>query len=133
MVIKKLIKFLKKEKRKSKAKKKKVSKKKIKKRPTKKTAKKRIISSARKPKVKKEKFVGVAVHYFSNIRVVVLKLKGSLKTNDKILIKGFTTDFKQTVNSMQIDHVSVKAAKKGQEVGIKVKGKIRRGDKAYLI
>ena len=86
-----------------------------------------------KTRVKKEALVADAVHYFSKIGVAVLKLKGTLKINDKIHVKGFTTDFKQSVTSMQINHQPVKEANKGKEIGIKVKGKVRHADKVYKI
>ena len=42
-------------------------------------------------------------------------------------------DFESTVHSMQIEHKSVKEAKKGDGVGIKVPEKVREGDKVYKI
>lgn len=83
--------------------------------------------------LKKEKLIAYATHYFSKIRVAVLKMKDTLEINNKIRIKGFTTDFIQTVSSMQIDHKPVKIAKKGQEVGLLVKGKVRHKDKVYKV
>ncbi len=136
MVLKKLFKLIKKGK---KSKKKILSKPKKKKRllklPVGKLAKKRVAKKGKKSVVapKKEKPIGVAVHYFSNIGVAVLKLKSTLKVGDRIQVKGFTTNFKQTVSSMQIDHIAVKSAQKEKEVGIRVKGKIRHGDKVYKI
>lgn len=124
MVIKKIFKFLKNRNKKNKPKKKKVINKKSKK-------KRKIIKS--KSVIKREKLIAVAIHYFSKIKVVVLKMKGSLKIKDKIRIKGFTTDYKQTVSSMQINHKPINIAKKGQEIGLMVRGKVRHGDKVYKI
>jgi putative protease len=131
MVFKKLIKFLKKNKKTKPNKntpKKKLTKKRIsvKSSPMKKTGV--VLKSS---VIKKEKLIAVAIHYFSKLKVAIIKLKGTLKVNDTIHIKGFTSDFKQTVASMQIDHEPVKVAKKGQEIGIKVKGKVRHRDKVY--
>jgi len=136
MALKKLFKLLKKGKR---SKKKIFSKPKKKKRllrlPVKKKTNKKVVKKVKKSVVapKKEKPIGVAVHYFSNIGVAVLKLITTLKVGDRIQVKGFTTDFKQTVSSLQIDHIVVDSAQKGKEVGIRVKGKVRHGDKVYKI
>lgn len=83
--------------------------------------------------VKKEKLIAGVVHYFSKIKVAILKMKSDLKINDKIHIKGFTTDFTQIVASMQINHNPVEIVKKGQEIGILVKNKVRHKDKVYKI
>ena len=81
-----------------------------------------------------EKLVGKVTHFFSNIDVAVINLSGSLKEGDEIRIMGGeNTDFNQTVDSMQVDHKEVKSAKKGDEVGLKVKEKVREGYKVYKI
>lgn len=77
----------------------------------------------------KEEVLAEAIHYFSKIKVAVIKLKKSLKIGDIIRFKGFTTDFVQKVKSMQMDHQPIQSAKKGQEIGIQVKGKVRHKDK----
>ncbi|MAE42605.1 hypothetical protein CMO93_02445 [Candidatus Woesearchaeota archaeon] len=48
------------------------------------------------------KEVGKVTHYYTNIGVAVVELTGALKVGDKIRIKGATSDFEQTVDSMQI-------------------------------
>jgi hypothetical protein len=47
--------------------------------------------------------------------------------------KGHTTDLIVEVSSMQIEHQSVKEAKVGDSVGIKVGEKIRTHDKVYKV
>lgn len=135
MVLKKLFKFLKKRK--------KIVKKSSVKKPKKKTVgrkkavkelkTKKSKQSAKKTALKKEKLIGVSIHYFSKIKVGIFKMKGALKVNDNIHIKGHTTDFKQKVISMQVNHKPVKIAKKGQEVGFLIKKKVRNNDKVYKI
>lgn len=80
-----------------------------------------------------EKLIGKITHYFGKIQVAIIELKGGLKAGDKIHIKGHSTDFKQEVASMQIDHVNVEKAKKGDAIGIKVDQKVREEDEVYLI
>ncbi len=81
-----------------------------------------------------EKLIGKITHYFTNIGVGVIELaQGDLKVGDKIHIKGATSDFEQTVSSMQVEHESVETAKKGQAVGLKVDQQVREGDEVYLM
>jgi len=79
----------------------------------------------------KAKPVGEITHYFQNISVAVVKLKGALKAGDEIRIAGGETDFNQKVKSMQVDHKEVRQAKKGKSVGLKVDQKVREGYKVY--
>jgi translation elongation factor EF-1alpha len=65
--------------------------------------------------------IGRVASYYSSIMVAAIELKAPLAVGDKIYIKGHTTDFEQKVDSMQIEHKSVKKAKKGDSVGIKVR------------
>ena len=79
----------------------------------------------------KEKKIGSLLHYFDKIKVIVVKLSDVLVVGDTIRIKGGKeTDFKQKIVSMEIDGKKIKKAKKGQQVGIKVKDKAREG---YLV
>lgn len=77
--------------------------------------------------------VGKVTHFFSKISVAVVELKAPLLIGDKIRIQGPTTDFEQTVQSMQIEHEDVKTAKKGQSVGLKVNERVRENDTVYKI
>lgn len=81
------------------------------------------------------KQIGEVTHYFDNIKVAVIELnKGSLKVGDEMRIAGGEdTDFTQEVESMEIDHESVKKAKKGDEVAIKVDEKVRTNYKVYKL
>lgn len=80
-----------------------------------------------------EERIGVVDDFFAKIYVIAVKLEGELKVGDKIHIKGHTTDFYQTVESMQIEHRQVTSAKKGDSVGIKVIDRCRKGDIVYKV
>ena len=80
-----------------------------------------------------EKEIGHVSDYFKNVEVAAIKLSKSLKVGDKIHIKGATTDFKQEVKSMQINRKPVTEAKSKDEIGIKVKDRVRRNDKVFLV
>ncbi len=80
-----------------------------------------------------EKKVGEVTHYWGQIAVAGIKVTAALSQGDTVRIKGATTDFEQTVGSMQIEHQNIETAKKGQEIGLKVKEKVRRGDTVYKV
>ncbi len=77
--------------------------------------------------------LGVVDDFFSRVGVIAIKLEDELSVGDIIHIKGHTTDFTQTVESMQIEHTPVEKAKKGDNVGIKVKERARKGDIVYKV
>ncbi|MCX5679163.1 MAG: hypothetical protein NTZ95_00560 [Candidatus Omnitrophica bacterium] len=78
--------------------------------------------------------VGEVTHYFPHVKAAaVMVLKGGISVGDRIYIKGHTTDFKEKVNSIQLDLVSIQAGKKGQEIGLLVKSRVRIGDSVYRI
>lgn len=78
--------------------------------------------------------IGEVSHYFPHVKAAaILILKNSLKVGDQIYIKGHTTDFKEKVNSLQLDRVSIEEGKKGQEIGLLVKSRVRIGDSVYKL
>lgn len=81
----------------------------------------------------KGELVGEVFTYFSHVEVAGIKVTGTMRVGDKIRIKGATTDFEQTIDSMQIERQEVQEAKAGDSIGIKVKDKVRGGDKVYVV
>ena len=78
--------------------------------------------------------VGHIVSFFSVPSAAIIEItKGSLKVGDTIWIRGHTTDLKETVHSMQIEHQTLTEAKTGQQVGVKVSARVRRHDRVYKI
>jgi len=80
-----------------------------------------------------KKLVGKVTHFFDKISVAVVELSGSLKVGDRIGIEGHEQQFEQPVESMQIEHDSIEAAKKGQAIGIKVAQPVKAGDQVFKI
>ena len=80
-----------------------------------------------------EKEIGKVTHYFSNISVAIVELTDVLKKGEKVHIKGHTSDFETTVDSMEIEHNPVEEAKKGDPIGIKVPEHAREGDIVYRV
>ncbi len=109
----------------------------------KKTAKKKIVVKKRvavkskkktvvkQKAVKKVKPIGKVTHYFAHIKVAIIKFNTNVKAGSEFYIKGATTDFKEAAKSMQFDHKPVVLAKKGKEIGIKFKKRVREGDLVY--
>jgi len=81
-----------------------------------------------------EEAIGTVTHYYSHLNVAVIQLnKGELRTGDTIHVKGHTTDFTQSVESMEYEHRHVEQAAAGQNVGIKVKDHTREHDIVYRV
>lgn len=99
--------------------------------PKKKVLKKRPSRRKKVPLGPKEKVIGTVTHYFPKVRAAVVKLKAPLVIGDLIKVQGHTTNFTQSVTSMQIDHVPIQSAKKGQEIGLLVDSRVRRKDTVY--
>ena len=82
---------------------------------------------------RKIKEIGRTTHYFTKIGVAVIELTDTLSVGDRILVRGATTGFEQTVQSMQIEHKNVATAQGGQSVGMKTAQRVREEDKVYKI
>ena len=79
-----------------------------------------------------EKKIGEITHYYTNIGVGIIMLSDALKVGQKVRVMGATTDFEQEIDEMQYNHESIEEGASGQEIGIKVKDKVRDGDEVYL-
>jgi len=78
--------------------------------------------------------IGTVTHYFDHLNVAAVDITdGELRTGDVIHIKGNSTDFQHTVESMQIEHEQVDVAKLGDSVGVQVIDKAREHDKVYKV
>jgi len=81
-----------------------------------------------------EEEIGKVTHYFGHIQVAAIEItSGTMRVGDTIHIRGHTSDFTQSVDSMQIEHDSVEEATPGQAVGIKVVEHARVHDTVYKV
>ncbi|MFO8163925.1 MAG: translation elongation factor-like protein [Thermodesulfobacteriota bacterium] len=81
-----------------------------------------------------EEEVGVVVKFFAKPSVAAIDVtKGSIKKGDTLMYKGHTTEFTETVESIEIDNQSVDEAKVGDMIGIKVKERVRENDIVYKV
>jgi translation elongation factor EF-1alpha len=79
------------------------------------------------------KKIGIVSNFFDQVSVAAIKLDAELNVGDTIRFVGGETDFEQTVNSMQVQKDSIESAKKGDEIGLKVKERVRKGYKVFKI
>ncbi len=77
--------------------------------------------------------VGEVSHYFTKIGVAVVELTGKIKIGDSISVKGMTTNFEQKVESMQVEGEDIEEANPGDDIGMKVADRVRKGDIVYRL
>jgi len=78
--------------------------------------------------------IGVVTHYFSHLSVAVVKLEAAtLRVGDTIHIRGHTTDFKQRVDSIEVNHASVPEVGPNDDFGLKVRDHTREHDVVYKV
>ncbi|GBE20689.1 MAG TPA: translation elongation factor-like protein [Actinobacteria bacterium] len=80
-----------------------------------------------------EHLVGTVSHYYDKLGVAGIELSGELRVGDTIHILGHISDFTQTVDSMQIEHEAVDAAKAGDPIGVKVNERARVHDQVFVV
>ncbi len=81
-----------------------------------------------------EEQVGKVTHYFAKVSVAGIDVTGDeVKVGDTIHICGHTTDFTQTIDSMQVDNEDVERAAAGDSIGIKVSDRVRPHDIVYRV
>lgn len=74
---------------------------------------------------------GVVTHYYNHLGVGSVKLLSTLHVGDHVHIQGHTTSFDQAISHLQLDHREITCGKKGEEVGIQVNERVRKGDLLY--
>ncbi|HYU05906.1 MAG TPA: hypothetical protein VEM77_01830 [Thermoplasmata archaeon] len=80
------------------------------------------------------KKVGEVFHFYGKIGVAAIRLTDStLAIGDTVQIQGPTTNVEQTVDTLQIEHAVVSRADVGQEVGMKVRERVREKDFVYKL
>jgi putative protease len=78
-------------------------------------------------------YVGDVRHFFPRISVAVIDLINELRVGDEIIIQGKTTNLRQKVESMEIEHKKVEVAPSGSSIGLKTVDRVREGDRVYVV
>jgi putative protease len=80
------------------------------------------------------KRIGVVTHYFGQVSVAIVRLEsGTLRVGDMIHIRGHTTDFKQKVESLQVDHAPATEVGPKDDFGLKVVEHAREHDVVFKV
>jgi len=81
-----------------------------------------------------EEKVGRVQKFFAKPSVAAIEVTaGVLRIGDKLHFKGHTSDFEDTITSMQIEREPIEEAKSGDIIGIQVKERVRENDIVYKI
>lgn len=81
-----------------------------------------------------EERVGEVATYFAKVGVAGIQIQeGTLSLGESIHIKGYTTDFTQIVDSMQLENQAIDKAFPGQLVGLRVKEPVRKKDAVFKV
>lgn len=76
------------------------------------------------------KKIGEVIHFYNKINVAIIELTGTLEKGDKVRIGD---ELEQEAKSMEVDHEKIEKAKKGQQIGLKVKEQVREGDEVFKL
>lgn len=77
--------------------------------------------------------IGEVNHFYNRIGVAVIDLVETVQVGDQVHFFGRSTDFRQEVRSIQIEHQAITEAGKGQEIAMKVERRVRNHDKVYKL
>ena len=123
-------------------------KRKAKKSKAKKSVRKKVIRKKKAPKKSKGKKktvplktpdlpsepIGHVTHYFSKARAAAILIeREGIRVGDTLYFKGHTTNFKQKVESLQIERQAVSQAGPEDEVGLRVRARARENDLVFKL
>lgn len=81
-----------------------------------------------------EERIGVVTHYSSHLSVAAIQLeRGTLRVGDVIHICGRTTDFRQKVESLEVDHAPTTEVGPKDDFGLKVVDHAREHDVVFKV
>jgi putative protease len=81
-----------------------------------------------------EEKVGEVIKYFAKPSVAAVKItQGELNVGDTIKLVGHTTDFSDTIQSIEVNNTKVERATEGDFIGIKVSSRVRPGDEVFKV
>lgn len=81
-----------------------------------------------------EERIGVVTHYYSHLSVAAIQLeRGTLRVGDVIHICGHTTDFRQKVEFLEVDHTPTTEVGSKDDFGLKVVDHAREHDVVFKV
>jgi len=78
-----------------------------------------------------ETMIGRVTHYYPKVSVAAIILEDHLVKGDRIHIHGPREDVYQTVTSMELDHIPIREAERGLDIGIRVVHRVHEGDAVF--
>ena len=72
--------------------------------------------------------IGRVSHYYPRVGVAAIVLSDHIARGDRIRIHGPHDDVHQSITSMEIEHMPIREAEHGQDIGIKVIERVHEGD-----
>ena len=99
--------------------------------PAQSTAAKPIPTRPAQPAPREER-IGVVTHYYNHLSVATLRLEsGTLRVGDVIHVRGHTTDFRQKVESLEVNHAPATEVGPNDDFGLKVVEHTREHDVVF--
>ena len=84
--------------------------------------------------VPQEERLGVVTHYYTHLGVAIVRLEtGVVHQGDAVRFRGHTSDFTQTVGSIEVNHMHINEVRAPQSFGMKVKEHARENDVVYRV
>ncbi|OPY17633.1 EF-Tu/IF-2/RF-3 family GTPase [Syntrophus aciditrophicus] len=81
-----------------------------------------------------EEKIGEVIKFFAKPSVAAVKIiQGQLSVGDTVKYTGHTTDFSDTIESIEVNNSKVEKAVAGDFIGIKVSGRVRPGDEVFKV
>jgi putative protease len=81
-----------------------------------------------------EKKIGEVMKFFSKPSVAAVKVtENELNVGDTVKFVGHTTDFTDTIASIEINNQKIEKAVPGDFVGVKVSNRVREGDEVFVV
>jgi putative protease len=77
--------------------------------------------------------IGEVTHYYNHLGVAVLALTEKIRLGDTVHVLGHSTDFRQQVTSLQLEHQPVEQGAPGQDIAMKVERRVHPHDQVFRI
>jgi len=81
-----------------------------------------------------EEKIGEVVKFFAKPSVAAVKITaGEVRVGDKLKFFGHTTDFTDTLESMEVNNQKIEKAVPGDYIGVKTSDRVRPGDEVFKV
>lgn len=77
--------------------------------------------------------IGRIETFYARSSAAGVRLSAMLRVGDEVYIRGRTTDLRQRIDSLQVNHVPVREASAGMLAGITVVARCRKHDVVYRL